>query len=53
MSKLTFSAMVKAFLAAVASPSRDRADTVLRSVRGSLNKADLNDYGKYLVAKYR
>jgi hypothetical protein len=52
---LSVSAMVEAYLAAVASPSPDLTANapVLRSVRGSLKKADLNDYGKYLASKHR
>jgi hypothetical protein len=55
LSKLTFSAMVEAFLAAIATLSPDlSADTpVLDSVRASLKKADLDDYGQYLASKLK
>ncbi|MGP8243622.1 MAG: DUF6364 family protein [Bryobacteraceae bacterium] len=49
------SKMVEAYLGAVAGPpSVDMRDApVLRSLRGSLKKADLEDYRKYVTAKYR
>ena len=52
---VSVSKMVEAYLAAVAEPpSLDARDApVLRSLRGSLNKAGLEDYRKYLMAKYR
>jgi hypothetical protein len=52
---VSISEMVEAYLAAVAgppSPARG-ATPVLRSVRGILKNADLNDYRKYLATKYR
>jgi antitoxin component of RelBE/YafQ-DinJ toxin-antitoxin module len=52
---LSVSEMVEAYLAAVANaaslPNRDAP--ILRSVRGSLKKADLKDYRKHLAIKYR
>jgi antitoxin component of RelBE/YafQ-DinJ toxin-antitoxin module len=52
---LSVSGMVEAYLAAVANtaslPNRDAP--VLRSVRGSLKKADLKEYRKHLAIKYR
>ena len=52
---LSVSEMVEAYLAAVANPSfPDTANVpILRSVRGSLQKADLNAYKKHLATKYR
>jgi hypothetical protein len=52
---VSVSEMVEAYLAAVVEPaSPATADApVLRSVRGSLKKADPEDYRKHLGAKYR
>ena len=52
---VSVSEMVEAYLAAVAEPSSPvKQDApVLRSVRGSLAKADLAGYRKHLAAKYR
>jgi hypothetical protein len=52
---ISVSKMVEAYLAAVAEPpSLDVRDApVLRSLRGSIKRADLEDYRKYLTAKYR
>ena len=52
---ISVSGMVEAYLAAVAGPSSATALDVpiLRSVRGSLKKADLDGYRKHLAAKYR
>jgi hypothetical protein len=52
---VSVSKMVEAYLAAVAEPpSPDVRDApVLRSLRGSLKKANLEDYRKYVTAKYR
>ncbi len=52
---LSVSEMVEAYLAAVAEPSSPvkRDAPILRSVRGSLAKADLTGYRKHLAAKYR
>jgi len=52
---VSVSKMVETYLAAVAaasSPVKQDAP-ILRSVRGSLAKADLTGYRKHLVAKYR
>jgi len=47
--------MVEAYLAAVAKPSSPatRDAPILRSVRGSLKKADVQRYKSHLSAKYR
>ena len=52
---VSVSAMVEAYLAAVVGPSSPvTVDApILRSLRGSLKKADRNDYRKHLAAKYR
>ena len=52
---VSISEMVEAYLAAVAAPpsAAMRAAPVLRSVRGSLQNADIGDYRKHLAAKYR
>jgi hypothetical protein len=52
---ISVSQMVETYLAAVAGPPASAApDTpVLRAVRGSLKKADPEDYKKFLTAKYR
>jgi hypothetical protein len=52
---VSVSEMVEAYLAAVSAPSSSAArDTpILRSVRGSLKKADIEEYRKHLTAKYR
>ena len=52
---VSVSAMVEAYLAAVAEPSSHPAgDTpILRSVRGVLKSADVREYRKHLGAKYR
>ena len=52
---VSVSEMVEAYLAAVADPASPAADAVpiLRSVRGVLKSADIEDYRKHLAAKYR
>ena len=52
---ISVSKMVEDYLASVAgAASHDIAGApILRSLRGSLKKADLKDYRKHLVAKYR
>jgi hypothetical protein len=52
---VSISEMVEAYLDAIAgTPHRDAFDApILRSVRGSLKKAQLEDYKKHLTAKYR
>lgn len=52
---VSVSEMVEAYLAAVAEPSSPAKQDapLLRSVRGSLAKADLSGYRKHLTAKYR
>jgi hypothetical protein len=57
---VSISRMVEAYLASVAElaePARGAAEDelppVLRSLRGTLQKADQEDYQKYLSEKYR
>jgi hypothetical protein len=53
---VSVSQMVEAYLAAVSEPSLSTpagTPPILRSVRGSLKKADLKEYKKHLAAKYR
>jgi hypothetical protein len=52
---VSISEMVEAYLAAVAGPLSPAggATPILRSVRGILKNADINDYRKHLAAKYR
>ena len=52
---LSISEMVESYLAAVARPgSPARSDApVLRSIRGSLKKANISDYRKHVAAKYK
>jgi hypothetical protein len=52
---VSVSAMVEAYLAAVAEPSSPAAGgaPILRSVRGILKRADIDDYRRHLAAKYR
>jgi hypothetical protein len=52
---VSVSEIVETYLAAVASPSSTVAPDppILRSLRGSLKKADLAAYRKHLIAKYR
>lgn len=52
---VSVSEMVEAYLAAVAEPRplATRDAPILRSVQGSLKKADIEEYGKHLAAKFR
>ena len=51
---VSVSEMVEAYLEAVAAPSPPMRETpILRSLRGSLHKADRSKYKKHLAAKYR
>jgi hypothetical protein len=52
---ISVSAMVEAYLAAVAEPSAPatRETPVLRSLRGVLKRAEIGGYRKRLGAKYR
>jgi hypothetical protein len=50
---LSVSEIVETYLDAVSSPRAQEAPPVLRSVRGSLRKADLKGYKRHLVEKYR
>jgi Family of unknown function (DUF6364) len=52
---VSVSAMVEAYLAAVAEPRSTTAGdaSILRSVRGVLKTANIDDYRKYVAAKYR
>ncbi len=51
----SISAMVETYLAAVtdAAPSTPGNAPILRSVRGVLKNADIDQYRKHLAAKYR
>jgi uncharacterized protein DUF6364 len=51
---VSVSQMVEAYLDAVAGSPPSAPDTpILRSIRGSLKRANLDDYKKHLSAKYR
>jgi len=52
---VSVSKMVEGYLAAVAEPpsSTTEAAPILRSIRGILRHADIDDYRKHLAAKYR
>ena len=52
---VSVSKMVETYLASVVEPVHPAAQDapILRSVRGSLKKADLAGYRKHLAAKYR
>lgn len=52
---VSVSAMVETYLAAVAEPvgSTPGDAPILRSVRGVLKNADIDQYRKHLAAKYR
>ena len=53
---VSISQMVEAYLAAVSEQSPRTSNDcppILRSIRGSLKKADLGAYRKHLTAKYR
>jgi hypothetical protein len=52
---VSVSEMVETYLAAVSAPPSLDTDAapILRSVRGILKSADVNEYRKYLAAKYR
>jgi hypothetical protein len=52
---VSVSEMVEAYLGAVSEPSSPdtRNAPILRSLRGSLKAADIEEYRKHLVAKYR
>jgi len=52
---VSISEMVEAYLAAVAAPPKrgPRNSPILHSLRGSLKKADLEEYWSHLTAKYR
>ena len=51
---ISVSRMVEAYLASVSKgPAEGDAPPVLRSVRGTLKKADLQGYRKHLSEKYR
>ena len=52
---ISVSKMVEAYLASIAgrlAPAASEAP-ILRSLRGSLGKANLAEYGRHLAAKYR
>jgi uncharacterized protein DUF6364 len=52
---VSVSELVETYLAAVAGPQSPdtREAPILHSVRGSLKKADVEDYRRHLAAKYR
>ena len=52
---VSVSEMVQTYLAAVAGPTSPAtgAAPILRSVRGVLKNADIDEYRKHLAAKYR
>lgn len=51
---VSVSEMVETYLAVVSRPpASDHLPPLLRSVRGSLKRADLADYRKHLARKYR
>lgn len=51
---LSVSEMVEAYLTMVSNPvDVKEAPPILRSVRGTLKKADLSDYRKHLIEKFR
>jgi len=51
---ISISQMVETYLSAVAAPPEARRDTpILQSLRGSLHKADIEEYRTHLRAKYR
>lgn len=52
---VSVSEMVEAYLSAVAEPASPATEAVpiLRSVRGVLKKAEIDEYRKHLTAKYR
>lgn len=52
---VSVSEMVEAYLSAVAEPASPATQDVpiLRSLRGVLKKADIDDYRRHLAAKYR
>jgi hypothetical protein len=47
------SELVETYLDALSRPLEPVDAPVLRSIRGTLKKADLKDYRKYLTRKYR
>jgi hypothetical protein len=52
---VSVSEMVEAYLTAVAEPPSPTSDAapILRSVRGVLKNADIDQYRKHLAAKYK
>lgn len=53
---VSVSEMVETYLAAISASSSGAtkpSPPILRSLRGSLKKADLNEYRKHAAAKYR
>jgi hypothetical protein len=52
---LSVSQMVEAWLTAVVEPTARSTDSapILRSVRGVLRNADIDEYRKHLAAKYK
>ncbi len=52
-SGMSVSGMVEAYLASVSEPPHAQMPPLLRSVRGTLRKADVEDYRKHLSGKYQ
>jgi hypothetical protein len=52
---VSVSSMVETYLAAVADPSppNTKDAPILRSLRGTLKKADIEDYRRHLSSKYK
>jgi hypothetical protein len=51
---VSVSKMVETYLATVIEPAKaNDVPPILRSVRGTLKKADLEEYGRHLTRKYR
>jgi hypothetical protein len=51
---VSLSGMVEAYLASISAPAEPgKMPPILRSLRGILKSAPLDDYKKHLVAKYR
>jgi len=50
---VSISEIVEAYLATVAGASAKSDAPILRSVRGSLKKAEVREYRKHLESKYR
>ena len=51
--RTSVSQLVEAYLDLLSRPARPADAPVLRSLRGTLKRADLSDYKRHLVRKYR